>query len=134
MAPRKRNEPRWITRNALGAIHSAQLREHGGSPIARDEGLLESALARPRQMWIYDNAADVSVLAAAYAFGLLKNHLFIDGNKGAAFTTAYSFLGLNGHGFDAAEPDVVTTMELAASGQISEAKLAEWFRAGILDP
>ena len=100
----------------------------------RDEGLLESALARPRQKWIYDNAADVSVLAAAYAFGLLKNHLFIDGNKGAAFTTAYSFLGLNGHGFDAAEPDVVTAMELAASGQISEAKLAEWFRAGILDP
>src|SRR5688500_8818486 len=133
MSPRKRTEPRWITRSALGAIHSAQLREHGGSPGVRDEGLLESALARPRQKGDADKPAGSCVLAAACGFALVKNHGFIDGNKRAAFMVAYSFLGLNGYDFDAAEPDVVTTIERAASGQISEAKLAEWFRAGFLD-
>lgn len=131
MARRTRKEPRWITRTALAAIHAAQIREHGGSAGVRDEGLIESALARPRQKWNYDVGADLATLAAAYVFGLAKNHGFIDGNKRAAFMAAYSFLGINGYDLDAAEPDVVTTIERVAAGRLSEAKLAEWFRAAL---
>ena len=131
MTPRKRKEPRWITRTALAAIHAAQIGEHGGRAGVRDEGSIESALARPQQKWNYDNAVDLATLAAAYAFGLAKNHGFIDGNKRAAFMAAYSFLGLNGYDLDAAEPDVVTTIERVAAGRLSEAKLAEWLRAGL---
>lgn len=133
MTPRKRKKPRWITRTALAAIHSAQIREHGGGSGVRDEGLIESALARPRQKWNYDNAVDLATLAAAYAFGLTKNHGFVDGNKRVAFMAAYSFLGLNGYDFDAPEPDVVTTIERVAAGRLSEPKLAEWFRAALSD-
>lgn len=112
----------------LEAIHDAQLREHGGSPGIRDEGLLESALARPQHKFAYAKRADLATFAAAYAFGLAKNHGFIDGNKRAAFMTAYVFLGLNGQDLDAAEPDVVTTMEHVADGRVTEAGLASWIR------
>jgi death-on-curing protein len=112
----------------LEAIHHAQLREHGGSPGIRDEGLLESALARPRHKFAYAKRVDLAMLAAAYAFGLAKNHGFVDGNKRAAFMAAYVFLGLNGQDIEAAEPDVVTTMERAANGRVSEAGLAGWMR------
>jgi len=98
----------------------------------RDEGLLESALNRPRQKWHYDKEIDIAALAAAYTFGIAKNHGFVDGNKRAAFMTAYSFLGMNGHDFDAAETEVVTTIEWVAAGQLTEAELAEWFRKGIV--
>lgn len=131
MTPRKRTEPRWLTRTALAAIHSAQIREHGGTLGVRDENLIESALARPRQKWNYDGDTDVATPAAAYAFGLARNHGFIDGNKRAAFMAAYSFLGLNGYDFEAAEPDVVATIECVATGRLSEAKLAEWISAGL---
>lgn len=129
MTPRRRKEPRWISRIAVEAIQAAQIREHGGSSGIRDGGLIESALARPRQKWNYDDSVDLATLAAAYAFGLAKNHGFVDGNKRVAFMAAYSFLGLNGFDLDAAEPDVVRTMEGVAAGRLSEAKLAEWFRA-----
>lgn len=117
----------------LEAIHDAQLREHGGSPGIRDEGLLESALARPQHKFAYAKRADLATYAAAHAFGLAKNHGFIDGNKRAAFMTAYVFLGLNGQDLDAAEPDVVTTMEhvadgRVADGRVTEAGLASWIR------
>lgn len=117
----------------LEAIHDAQLREHGGSPGIRDEGLTESALARPQHKFAYAKRADLATYAAAYAFGLAKNHGFIDGNKRAAFMTAYVFLGLNGQDLDAAEPDVVTTMEHVADGRVTdgrvtEAGLASWIR------
>jgi death-on-curing protein len=112
----------------LDAIHQAQLREHGGTPGVRDEGLLESALARPRHKFAYAKRADVATLAAAYAFGLAKNHGFVDGNKRVAFVAAYVFLGLNGYDLDATEPDVVTTMEGVAASRVSEAVLATWFR------
>lgn len=113
----------------LDAIHHAQLREHGGTPGVRDEGLLESALARPRHKFAYAKRADVATLAAAYAFGLAKNHGFVDGNKRITFVAAYVFLGLNGYDLDATEPDVVTTMEGVAASRVSEAVLATWFRA-----
>ena len=112
----------------LDAIHQAQLREHGGTPGVRDEGLLESALARPRHKFAYAKRPDVATLAAAYAFGLAKNHGFVDGNKRVAFVAAYVFLGLNDYDLDATEPEVVTTMEGVAASRVSEAVLATWFR------
>lgn len=115
----------------LAAIHQAQLREHGGSPVVRDEGLLASALARPQHKFAYAKKVDLATLAAAYAFGLAKNHGFADGNKRVAFVTAYVFLGLNGRDLEANEPDVVETMEGVAASRVSEAALAAWFRERI---
>ena len=112
----------------LDAIHQGQLRDHGGTPGVREEGLLESALARPRNKFAYAKRPDVATLAAAYAFGLAKDHGFVDGNKRVAFVAAYVFLGLNGYDLDATEPDVVTTMEGVAAGRVREAALAKWFR------
>ena len=112
----------------LDAIHDAQLREHGGSLGIRDEGLLESALARPRHKFAYARRPDLATLAAAYAFGPAKNHGFVDGNKRAAFMAAYVFLGLNGRELEAVEPDVVSTIERVADGRVTEAGLAEWIR------
>jgi death-on-curing protein len=113
----------------LEAIHDAQLREHGGSPGIRDEGLLESALARPKNKFAHADRPDVATLAAAYAFGLAKNHGFVDGNKRSAFMTAYVFLGLNGYDLDAPEPELAVTMERLADGRLTEPALASWIRA-----
>jgi death on curing protein len=125
----RRRAPKWLTRRMLDALHGAQLREHGGLPGVRDEGLLESALARPRHKFTYVDRPDFATLAAAYAFGLAKNHGYADGNKRAAFMAAYVFLGLNDHDLEADEPDVVTTIERVADGRLSEAALADWIRA-----
>jgi len=113
----------------LDVLHDAQLREHGGSPGTRDEGLLESALARPQHKFAYAKRPDLATLAAAYAFGLARNHGYVDGNKRTAFMAAYVFLGLNGHDLEAEEPDVVTTMERVADGRLPEKGLADWIRA-----
>ena len=128
---KRRRAPKWLTRRMLDVLHDAQIREHGGAPGVRDEGLLESALARPQQKWAYDESPDAATCAAAYAFGLAKNHGYIDGNKRVAFMAAYVFLGLNERDFEADEPDVVRTMERVADGRLNEAALADWFRAGI---
>ncbi len=122
------HEPRWVTRSHLEAVHEAQLREHGGSPGVRDGRLLDSALNRARNKFAYGEE-DVSVLAAAYAWGLVKNHGFVDGNKRTAFLTMYLFLGLNGHDLAAPEPEVVDVMNRLASGRLTEAAFAEWVRA-----
>lgn len=127
----RRRAPKWLTRRMLDVIHDAQLREHGGAPGVRDGGLLESALARPQQKWAYGDSPDLAALAAAYAFGLAKNHGYIDGNKRVAFMAAYVFLGLNGKALDASEADVVTTVERLAAGRLTEAALAAWFRTNI---
>jgi len=126
MSPRR--APKWLTRRILDVIHDAQLREHGGIPGVRDDGLLESALARPQQKWAYADAPDLATLAAAYAFGLAKNHGYVDGNKRVAFMAAYVFLGLNGKDLDATEPDVANTIDRLAAGRVTEAALAAWFR------
>lgn len=125
-------EPRWLNRVILEVIHDAQLHEHGGSPGVRDEGVVESALARPRNKWSYGER-DIAVLAAAYAFGVVKNHGFFDGNKRTAFLAAYAFLGLNGHDLDTGEPEVVDVMNRVASGRMTEAALAEWIRKHMVE-
>ena len=126
---RRRREPRWLTRRLLDVLHDAQLREHGGAPGVRDDGMLESALARPRHKVAYTVLPDLATLAAAYAFGLARNHGYVDGNKRTAFIAAYVFLGLNGFDLEAEEPDVVTTMERVADGRLTEKRLADWIRA-----
>jgi death on curing protein len=126
-----RRPPRWLTKAIVLALQRAQLAEHGGSPGLRDEALLESALARPQQKLAYEPDSDLATLAAAYGFGLAKNHAFVDGNKRAAFTAMYVFLGLNGYDFDAPEPEVVRTIERLAAGKVTERQLAEWLRTGM---
>lgn len=116
-----------MSRSLLEAIHQAQLREHGGRPGIRDERVLESALGRARNKRAYGET-DMAVLAAAYAFGLAKNHGFMDGNKRVAFQAMFVFLGLNGFDLDAPEPEVVDVMTRLASGRLTEAALAEWVR------
>jgi death-on-curing protein len=106
-----------------------QVREHGGMPGLRDETILESALARPRHKWTYKRKPDLASLAAAYAYGLARNHAFRDGNKRVAFLTMIVFLGLNGHDLIADDADVVTVMLRTAAGNWSEADLAKWIRS-----
>ncbi len=123
------DEPRWVRRLVIEAVHLDQIREHGGLLGIRDEGALESALARPQQKWHYRDSADPAELAAAYAFGLSSNHPFRDGNKRIAFLAAVIFLGLNGFGFDAPEDEVVEKMVSLASGELAEEGLADWIRS-----
>jgi death-on-curing protein len=120
-------EPAWVTYDQVIAIHSRQLRRFGGAPGLRDEGMLRSALQRPQGKWHYEQAS-LDVLAAAYAFGLAKNHPFVDGNKRVAFMTMMTFLRKNGIPF-APDPAHATAITLAlAAGEVSEESLARWFR------
>ena len=120
----KRAEPRWVTRLVAEAIHFDMLRSHGGMPGLRDEGALESALARGRQRLAHKPDSDLSDLAAALGFGIARDHPFNDGNKRVAFVVMAVFLGLNGMDFEAPETEVVTAMLDLAAGAISEAELA----------
>jgi death-on-curing protein len=121
-------EPRWVSRLVVDAIQTDMLLNHGGVPGLRDEDLLESALARPRQRFTYDATTDLAALAAAYGFGLARNHPYSDGNKRVAFVTMGMFLGLNGLEFTASEAEVVTTMVALASGTLDEDTLDDWIR------
>lgn len=112
----------------IDAIHSDQLREHGGLPGIRDEDLLESALSRPQQKWHYADRVDVPTLAAAYAFGLVQDHPYRDGNKRIGFLAMVTFLEVNGYEFSATEADVVTAILALADGKLSEEALADWVR------
>lgn len=124
-------EPRWLSRLIVDAVHADQLREHGGLPGVRDENALESALARPQQRWHYTREADLEALAAAYAFGLVRNHPYRDGNKRIGFLSLVTFLGINGLEFDATEADVVTEILMLADGKQSEEQLADWIRSRV---
>jgi len=124
----RRREPTWLSRRLVEAIQLDQLRQHGGSPGLRDENLLESALARPRMRFDYEPDSDLAALAASYAFGLAKNHAFVDGNKRVAFAALFTFLGVNGLELDVAEDDAVRTVLALASGELSEEALASWIR------
>ena len=117
----------WIDPSVILAVHEEQLAEHGGAVGVRDAGLLESALARPRNLAHYGEP-DVCQLAAAYAFGLAKNHPFIDGNKRSAFVATELFLALNGWRLDAPDTDCVVVMLSLAAGDIDEPGLAQWLR------
>jgi len=112
----------------VDSIHNDQLREHGGLPGGRDENVLESALARPQQKWHYGKNTGIPVLAAAYAFGLVRNHPYRDGNKRIGFLAMVTFLGINGYAFEATDADVVTAFVALAADDVAEDDLAEWIR------
>ena len=124
----RRREPRWLSRLVVDAIHADQLRQHGGHPGVRDDNLVESTLARPRQKWNYDESADVAALAAAYAFGFVRNHPYKDGNKRIGFLALVTFLGINHYDLETTDEDVVTTMLALADGSLTETRLANWVR------
>jgi death-on-curing protein len=119
---------RWIDKRALCLLHDESLAEHGGAPGLRDDGLLESALARPQHLETYGDP-DLADLAAAYGVGLAKNHPFVDGNKRAAFLAVGVFLALNGHRLVATQAEATLTMLGVASDEIDEAHFAAWLRA-----
>ena len=117
----------WIDPAVILAVHEEQLAEHGGAAGIRDTGMLESALARPRNLAHYGEP-DAAALAAAYGFGLARNHPFVDGNKRSAFVAVELFLHLNGLRLDASDADCVMVMLSLAAGDIDEATFAAWLR------
>jgi len=117
---------RWISRRAVEAIHNEQLAQHGGMMGLRDDGLLESALARPQNLFGYEQAS-LAQCAAAYAFGIIRNHPFNDGNKRTGFVVAVTFLLLNGCYITASEVEVFEIITRLAGGAITEKELVEWF-------
>jgi death-on-curing protein len=121
------NEPAWITYDQTIAMHSRQLRRFGGAPGLRDQGMLQSALQRPQDKWHYEHAS-MDVLAAAYAFGLAKNHPFVDGNKRIAFMAMMAFLRKNGIRFAPSPAHATAILLSLAAGEVSEESLARWIR------
>jgi death on curing protein len=117
----------WLDADVLRAVHEEQLAEHGGATGTRDQGLFESALARPLNAAAYGQP-DAAELAAAYGFGLARNHPFVDGNKRTAFVAVELFLELNGFELQAGDADCVMTMLAVAAGQMDEAAFARWLR------
>jgi death on curing protein len=121
-------EPRWVSRRVLLLAHMESIAEHGGLAGIRDEGLLDSALARPRNRFEYDSRCDLADLAAAYAFGLSQNHPFRDGNKRIAFLAAGLFLELNGIELTSKPIAEITIFLSLAAGALTEGALAQWIR------
>jgi len=124
-------EPEWIGIELTLAVHDRQIAEHGGGAGVRDQGLLESALARPINAWAYETS-DPASLAANYAFGVACNPPFVDGNKRTAWVLARLFLELNGHSLKFEPSDAIRIMLALAAGEISEEELACWFRERIV--
>ena len=118
---------RWVDRRALLLLHADSLAEHGGADGLRDEGLLDSALARPLNLAAYGEP-DCATLAASYGVGLAKNHAFVDGKKGAAFLAVGLFLALNGQRLMASQVEATTVMLVVAEGKLDEAGFADWIR------
>ena len=123
----ERIEPEWLSLDLALAIHDRQLAEHGGPTGVRDKGMLESALARPLNQWTYGED-DLCALAAAYAYGIARNHPFADGNKRTAWVFARLFLRLNGQALSFAPREAIDVVLALAAGEISEDELADWFR------
>lgn len=121
-------QPRWVSRAAVLLLHAESLSAFGGALGLRDEGLLESALSRPLNLFAYENVTDLARLAAAYASGIARNHPFVDGNKRAAFATAGVFLKLNGLDLTADQPVATAAMLDLAAGDLPEAGFAAWLR------
>ena len=122
---------KWINRAVLIAVHDMQLAEHGGGAGLRDNNLLESALAKPQNLAAY-GAPDAAALAAAYGYGISRNHAFVDGNKRTGLVAAELFLGLNGWQLLVTDSDCVLTMLAVASGDITEEEFAAWLRAHVV--
>jgi death-on-curing protein len=121
------SEPRWLTFAMVTAIHDEQLTIHGGSPGMRDAGMLESALDRPGNKWAYESAG-LPELAAAYGYGIARNHPFVDGNKRTSLLAIYTFLGLNGIDFVVPEAMAAAMILSLAAAEVSEESLARWIR------
>jgi death-on-curing protein len=124
------DEPRWLKAKTVLAIHQRQIAEHGGMAGVRDAGLLESALARPRNLLAYGQPTpDLPAQAASYAYGLIRNHPFADGNKRTAYVVCRTFLKLNGVDISASDVDKYQTFIAVADGSLPEEQLAEWIRS-----
>ena len=126
----KKGKPLWILERVVLAAHDQLLAAHGGAEGLRDAGLLESALARPRQHYAY-SSPDLIELAALYTAGLVRNHPFVDGNKRTGFTIGIVFLELNGFDFTASEEDATQAVLALAAGTLDEAEYAAWLRANV---
>lgn len=125
---------KWLDQGAVMAFHDVSLERFGGRPGIRDEGLLESALARPKMLAHYKPATGAHRLAASYAVAIARNHPFIDGNKRTAFLAAYVFLRDNGWRFTASQSEVVAQMIGVASGTVTEERLASWLKRNSTKP
>jgi death-on-curing protein len=117
----------WVALSVVLAIHDEQIAEHGGFDGIKDIGSLESALHRPKNLLTYDKP-DLAALAACYAYGIAKNHAFVDGNKRTSLVVTLLFLRLNGSTLDASEVDEIETWEALGAGQIGETEMAAWIR------
>jgi death-on-curing protein len=124
------HEWRWISAEVALAGHAEQLAEHGGGEGVRDHGLFESAMARPRNLAAYGDP-DAAALAASYAFGLARNHPFVDGNKRTAAVVMEAFLNANGFELRANDAEIVVTILALAAGELGEEELAQWLRERI---
>ncbi|HJR70618.1 MAG TPA: type II toxin-antitoxin system death-on-curing family toxin [Gammaproteobacteria bacterium] len=127
-----RPEPTWIDKRAVLLLHEESLAMFGGARGMRDEGLLDSALARPVNKFHYDQVDDLAELAAAYAFGIAKNHAFVDGNKRAAFLSIGLFLAIKGARLQADQVDAIRTVLALAAGELDEGRLAKWIAANLV--
>lgn len=125
-------EPKWISKKALLLLHEESLAEFGGARGMRDEGLLESALARARNLHAYDDSYTIAQLAAAYGFGIVKNHALVDGNKRAGFLAIGLFLAINGYRLVAYQPDAIHAILDVASGAADETDLEIWLNTRIV--
>jgi len=123
----------WVQDKVVLAIHEAQLAEHGGAEGIRDQSGLTSALARPQNLVAYGGKQDAASLAASYAFGISRNHPFVDGNKRTAFVVMELFLELNGWRLEASDADCITAMEALAAGQFPENSFAKWAREHLVE-
>jgi len=127
------SEIRWLGRMVVESIHDMQLSLFGGPGGIRDENMLGSALARPQNRHAYEDG-DLAACAAAYAFGIARNHPFVDGNKRTAFMAAYTFLGINGVDFQASNAEVAAMTLALAAGEVDEDGYAAWIRDRMADP
>lgn len=121
-------QPVWVLHEVVLMLHEQSLAQHGGSAGTRDDGLLESALGRPQHLFVYGKPT-LFDLAASYAFALVKNHPFIDGNKRSGFVVAVAFLELNGLRFGASEVDATLRTLALAAGEMTEKAYSEWLKA-----
>jgi death-on-curing protein len=126
-----KRQPKWIDKRALLQLHEESLAHFGGATGLRDEALLDSALGRALDLWLYDKSVDLASLAAAYGFGVAKNHAFVDGNKRGAFLAIGLFLAINGRQLRADQVDAINTMLSLAAGTLDEHALADWIRKQI---
>jgi len=126
------DEPTRLSRAMVEAAHHDQVEEHGGLHGIRDNGLLESALARPRHRWSFEPDTDLPSLAASYGYGLVNNHPFLDGNKRIGFVAMNMFLLINGQEIEAPEPEVIAVMLQVADGTLDELGLAQWLQSVVV--